>query len=52
MSWTTLTRTDRGRLVAAVLANLPLPPAVTIKPWTEADFPDVQRLLQRDGGAR
>src|SRR2546423_893414 len=35
--------------VAAVMATLRLPPAVAVRAWQEADFPEVQRLSAAEG---
>lgn len=35
---------DRPDQVKATIAHITLPPGVSIRPWTEADFPAIQRL--------
>lgn len=41
--------TSRKYQVEVALAQVSLPPGVSIRPWTEADFPAIQRLSAAEG---
>ena len=40
---------DRQRLVESALSGITLPADVTIRAWTDADFPDIQSLSSTEG---
>lgn len=40
---------DRQHQIETALAHMSLPPGVSIRPWTEADFAEVQRLSAAEG---
>ncbi len=40
---------SREDQVKAAIAHIILPPGISIRPWTEADFPAIQRLSAAEG---